>query len=146
MYFDTVACETVRPSFNSSPWILGAPHSGFARLICRIRSRRSLPIAGRPHRGRLFHAQYRRNPCRCQPTTVSGRTTCSVCRQLVHTLDNRTQKIRSISVSRGRGSRAFHTASCCRSARFSSANSRRVRIAERSVPRKIPSHLIMTGQ
>src|SRR5437867_2464962 len=23
MYFDTVACETVRPSFNSSPWILG---------------------------------------------------------------------------------------------------------------------------
>src|SRR2546422_9178662 len=25
MYFDTVACETVRPSFNSSPWILGAP-------------------------------------------------------------------------------------------------------------------------
>src|SRR3989475_12254929 len=26
MYFDTVACETV--SFNSSPWILGAPHSG----------------------------------------------------------------------------------------------------------------------
>src|SRR5437870_11842042 len=57
MYFDTVACETVRPSFNSSPWILGAPHSGFARLICRIRSRRSLPIAGRPHRRRLFHAQ-----------------------------------------------------------------------------------------
>src|SRR5437899_4712015 len=25
MYFDTVACETVRPSFSSSPWILGAP-------------------------------------------------------------------------------------------------------------------------
>src|SRR5436309_8923840 len=57
MYFDTVACETIRPSFSSSPWILGAPHSGFARLICRIRSRRSLPIAGRPHRRRLFHAQ-----------------------------------------------------------------------------------------
>src|SRR5881628_2311219 len=25
IYFETVACETVRPSFNSSPWILGAP-------------------------------------------------------------------------------------------------------------------------
>src|SRR5207253_8117456 len=36
IYFDTVACETVRPSFDSSPWNLGAPHSGFARLICRI--------------------------------------------------------------------------------------------------------------
>src|SRR5439155_1447817 len=46
MYFDTVACETVRPSFSSSPWILGAPHSGFARLICRIRSRRSPPNRG----------------------------------------------------------------------------------------------------
>src|SRR5207244_657022 len=31
MYFDTVACETVRPSFNSSPWILGAPHTRIAR-------------------------------------------------------------------------------------------------------------------
>src|SRR2546427_177408 len=26
MYFDTVACDTVKPSFSSSPWILGAPH------------------------------------------------------------------------------------------------------------------------
>src|SRR5437899_8758370 len=146
MYFDTVACETVRPSFNSSPWILGALHSGFARLICRIRSRRSLAIAGRPHRRRLFHAQYRRNPCRCQPITVSGRTTCSVCRQLVHTLDNRTQKIRSICVSRGRGSRPFHTASCCRSARFSSANSRCVRRQLLTVPKRIPSHRTMTGE
>src|SRR5438132_10195429 len=33
MYCETVACETVTPSFNSSPWILGAPQSGFARLI-----------------------------------------------------------------------------------------------------------------
>ena len=37
------------------------------------------------------------------------------------------KKIRSIAVSRGRGWCAFHTASCCRSARFSSANSRCVR-------------------
>src|SRR6059036_184414 len=119
MYFETVACETVRPSFNSSPWILGAPQSGFARLICRIRSRSSLPIAGRPHLRRLFHAQYSLKPRRCQPTTVSGRTICSEFRQLFQSLDSTTQKIRAIAVSRGHGWCAFHTASCCRSARFS---------------------------
>jgi len=59
----------------------------------------------------------------------------------VHSLDSSTQKSRSISASRGRGWRAFHTASCCRSARFSSAKSRCVRTAERSVPRTIHSHL-----
>jgi hypothetical protein len=141
MYFDTVACETVTPSFSSSPWIRGAPHRGLARLIRRIRSRSSGLIIGRPDRRRLFHAQLRRNAWRCQPTTVSGRTRCSDCRQLVHNLDSSTQKSRSISVSRGRGWRAFQTASCCRSARFSSAKSRCVRTAERSVPRTIHSHL-----
>jgi hypothetical protein len=25
MYFETVACETVRPRFSNSPWSLGAP-------------------------------------------------------------------------------------------------------------------------
>src|SRR3989442_6568160 len=119
MYFETVACDTVRPSFSSSPWILGAPQRGLARLIRRIRSRSSVLIMGRPRRRRLFHAQQRLNPCRCQPTTISGRTTCSEFCQLFQSLDSTTQKIRSIAVSRGRGWRAFHTASCCRSARFS---------------------------
>src|SRR3989449_5093379 len=86
------------------------------------------------------------SPCRCQPTTVSGRITCTESRQLVHNLDSRTQKIRSISVSRGRGWRAFHTASCCRSARFSSANSRCVRTELLSVLTRIPSHRAMTRQ
>jgi hypothetical protein len=40
----------------------------------------------------------------------------------------------------------FHRANCCLSARFSSANSRRVRTAERNVQRRIPSHLTMTDQ
>src|SRR5436190_6246931 len=35
MYFEPVACETVRPSFSSSPWIRGAPQRGLARLIRR---------------------------------------------------------------------------------------------------------------
>jgi hypothetical protein len=29
MYFATVACETLIPNFSSSPWMRGAPHSGF---------------------------------------------------------------------------------------------------------------------
>src|SRR5438876_3530095 len=57
MYFETVASDTVRPSFSSSPWIRGAPQSGLARLIRRIRSRTSVLITGRPDRRRLFHAQ-----------------------------------------------------------------------------------------
>jgi hypothetical protein len=84
-------------------------------------------------------------PRRCHRTTVSGRTTCKDLRQFFQSLANTIQKIRSISVSRGRGWRAFHTASCCLSARFSSANSRRVRTAERNVRRRIPSHLTTTG-
>ena len=48
MYFETVAWETLTPSFNNSPWIRGAPHSGFSRLIRRMRSRTSRGTAGRP--------------------------------------------------------------------------------------------------
>ncbi len=74
-----------------------------------------------------------------------GRTIRSEFRQLFQSLDNTTQKIRSIALSRGRGWRGFHTASCCRSARFSSANSRCVRAVDRRVPMRIPSRLTMTG-
>src|SRR5262245_43616741 len=82
----------------------------------------------------------------CHRTTVSGRTTCKDLRQFFQSLDSTTQKIRSEALSCGHGWRTFQTASCCRSARFSSANSRCVRIAERSVPTRIPSHLTITGQ
>ena len=33
MYLVTLVCPTSNPSLSSSPWILGAPHSGLARLI-----------------------------------------------------------------------------------------------------------------
>jgi len=49
-------------------------HSGFSILILRIRSRTSLPIRGRPQRGRDFHHQYAAKPIRCQCTTVSALT------------------------------------------------------------------------
>jgi hypothetical protein len=48
MYFATVAWLTSMPSLRSSPWMRGAPHSGLALFICRIRSRTSRPTDGRP--------------------------------------------------------------------------------------------------
>ena len=41
MYFAIVASLTSIPSFNSSPWIRGAPQIGFASAMVRIRARTS---------------------------------------------------------------------------------------------------------
>ena len=49
-YLPTVAWLTSMPSLSSSPWMRGAPQSGLARLIWRIRSRISVLIWGRPGR------------------------------------------------------------------------------------------------
>jgi hypothetical protein len=146
MYFDTVAWEIVRPSFSSSPWIRGAPQSGLARAHPRNELSQLLRDLRPPASASTLPRPVAFDPWRCQPTTVSARTTCSECRQRVHSRDSTTQNMRSISVSRGRRRPAFHTAICCRSARFSSANSRCVRRVLRSVPTMIPSHLTMTGQ
>src|SRR6202158_240843 len=35
-YRDTDRSESTKPSFSSSPWILGAPQVGFSRAILRI--------------------------------------------------------------------------------------------------------------
>src|SRR3984893_2023242 len=35
MYFATLVCPTSTPSMRSSPWIRGAPQSGFAILMSR---------------------------------------------------------------------------------------------------------------
>jgi hypothetical protein len=44
----TVAWLTSMPSLSSSPWMRGAPQSGLARLIRRIRARISALVLGRP--------------------------------------------------------------------------------------------------
>src|SRR5437660_3789381 len=36
MYLATLDCATSNPSLSSSPWMRGAPHSGFSALIRRI--------------------------------------------------------------------------------------------------------------
>jgi len=85
------------------------PHSGSRRLICRIRSRSSVTDQGPDGSAPTFHARKRRNPCRASQTTVSAALQQRMS-PAVHSFARKTQKIRSISVSRGRGSRAFHTA------------------------------------
>jgi hypothetical protein len=53
----TVVCPTSMPSLISSPCIRGAPQSGFAMLISRMRRRMSAGVVGRPPRGRDFQRQ-----------------------------------------------------------------------------------------
>src|SRR5262245_43188053 len=65
MYLETVDSATSKPILSSSPWMRGAPHNGFSLLICRIRSRNSRSIFGRPARCRDFHRQNALNPERC---------------------------------------------------------------------------------
>jgi hypothetical protein len=45
MYFETVDWATSKPSFRSSPWICGAPQSGFASVV-----RKALAVDQRRHR------------------------------------------------------------------------------------------------
>jgi hypothetical protein len=74
MYLATVVWPTLMPSLSSSPWIRGAPQSGFAMLMSRINSLTSTGTFGRPPCGRDLHRQYKRKPARCQRITVSGLT------------------------------------------------------------------------
>ena len=57
MYLATLDCATSSPSLSSSPWMRGAPQSGFSMLIRRINARRSDSTCGRPPRERDFRRQ-----------------------------------------------------------------------------------------
>ncbi len=57
MYLATLDCATSIPSLSSSPWMRGAPQSGFSTLIRRISTRSSVSICGRPPRRRDFQRQ-----------------------------------------------------------------------------------------
>jgi hypothetical protein len=57
MYLATLDCATSNPSLSSSPWMRGAPQSGFSTLIRRINTRSSVSICGRPPSGRDFQRQ-----------------------------------------------------------------------------------------
>jgi len=57
MYLATLDCAISNPSLSSSPWMRGAPQSGFSMLIRRINKRSSVSICGRPPCGRDFQRQ-----------------------------------------------------------------------------------------
>ena len=116
---EIVRSETASPSFNSSPSIRGAPHSGFSAAISRMRRRTSAATGGRPPFGRDRRVQYQAKPRRCQPMTVARRTTTKADFQSGHAHRSPSQNSRSDQRVVGFGRVRWYTANCCRSARFS---------------------------
>jgi len=113
------------------------PQRGLASAMVRTRSASSEPTGGRPVRPRRdFQVQKARKPSRCQRITVSGRTTCNASRHRTHRCESHTQKTRARGLNRGRFERRRSRASCCRSARFSSARSAWVLSAARAAPNR----------
>ena len=102
-YLATVRSETSKPSLSSSPWSFGAPHPEFSAAIVRMCVQSSLLILGRPPFGWDRQPQYKRNPVRCQPTTVSGLTTARTSDHRGQSWRKVVQKKRSKRVSGGRG-------------------------------------------
>jgi hypothetical protein len=117
----TVRSETTKPSFWSSPWILGAPQVGFSSARRRMSTRISAVAFGLPERARDCHFQKSRNPARCQPTTVSGFTATRTSAHRDQMQCRVIQISRSKRFNRGRGRFRLRRTSCCRKARISRA-------------------------
>src|SRR5207245_9826044 len=85
------------PSLRSSPWILGAPHRGFAATILLTRALIAASTGGGPAGGHPESmAQWRRKRRRCQLSTVAGATMTRACLQARKTLDRQTHRRRAL--------------------------------------------------
>src|SRR5258708_3503885 len=110
---ETVRSDTSMPSLPNSPWMRGAPQSGFALAIFITSVRMAAFVRGRPGRPRAERrAHWRRSHWRCQRTTVSGSTTIRAVRQSRHALASSIQNSRSLWRSRGRLTLRLNTANC----------------------------------
>src|SRR6476661_3989865 len=123
----------------------GAPQVGFSETIRKIKARTSLLTRFRPPTWLTLetHVQYKRNPARCQFTTVLGVTKMS---GLVHPdqhVRNATQNSLCRAVNRRRGCCACRASNCRRRARFSRTRSSRERKTLNNQPRKCRSDTIM---
>jgi hypothetical protein len=81
MYLATLDCATSNPSLSSSPWMRGAPQSGFSMLIRRISARSSVSIiaAGALKPGALQRsAHFRLADARCACGDKPRATGCSL--------------------------------------------------------------------
>jgi hypothetical protein len=109
---ETLRSATSKPSFRSSPWILGAPHRGLAVAIRAIKVRISASTGGRPTVGRRESVvQWSRKRRRCHRSTVAGVTMTRARLHPAHIRDSPTQKNRSRLRSFGRGTVRLYTAS-----------------------------------
>jgi hypothetical protein len=75
MYLVTVDWAMSKASLSNSPWMRGAPHRGFSRLISRMRARSSCEIFGLPMRLLDRQRQFLRSMCRATPRAPSSSPT-----------------------------------------------------------------------
>src|ERR1700737_2600311 len=83
----------------------GAPQVGFSATIRKIKARTSLLTRFRPPTWLILetHIQYKRNPVRCQFTTVLGVTKTRACLHPDHHILNAIQNSLCRAVNRRRG-------------------------------------------
>ena len=109
---ETLLSETWKLNLSSSPRMRGAPQVGFSTTIRRIKARSSLLTRFRPRTCLTpeTHVQYKRNPARCQFTTVLGVTKTRGFPDQ-HIL-NTTQNSRCRAVNRRRGRCVCRAGNC----------------------------------
>src|SRR5271167_2814773 len=123
----------------------GAPQVGFSATIRKIKARTSLLTRFRPPTWLILetHVQYKRNPARCQFTTVLGVTKTRGCLHPDQHILNATQNSLCRAVNRRRGRCACRASNCRRRARFSRTRSSR-QLKELNIqPRKCRSDAII---
>src|SRR5271167_5131090 len=123
----------------------GAPQVGFSATIQMIKARTSLLTRFRPPACPTLeiHVQYKRNPARCQFTTVRGVTRTRGFLQPDQNVRNATQNSLCRAVNRRRGRCACRASNCRRRARFSRTRSSRQLKELTNQPRKCRSDTIM---
>src|SRR6202158_452825 len=123
----------------------GAPQVGFSATIRKIKARTSLLTRFRPPTWLILetHVQYKRNPARCQFTTVLGVTKTRGCLHPDQHILNATQNSLCRAVNRRRGRCACRASNCRRRARFSRTRSARQLKELTNQPRKCRSATIM---
>ena len=135
MYRCTVRFATWIPSLSSSPRIRSAPQSRFSATMRRISSTRSGDTRGVGDIvDRDFQRQSKRNPSRCQRSTVSGFTSSSASRHLGSTAASSVIRVRSCRWKAGFFTFLAATMSCCRRRAFSATSSERERSKSAASP------------
>jgi len=123
----------------------GAPQVAFSATMRKIKARTSLLTGFRPTTWLILetHVQYKRNPARCQFTTVLGVTKTRGCLHPDQHILNATQNSLCRAVNRRRGRCTCSASNCRRRAMFSRTRSARQLSELTNQPRKCRSDTIM---